>query len=62
MGDVAPYGDGINTGDQFIGADDYVEVLTTWGAIYGGPEPAPEPATLGLLLPGGLVLLRKRRK
>lgn len=61
MGDVAPYGDGTNTGDQFIGADDYVEVLTYWGSTSGSPEPAPEPATLVMLLLGGLVLLRRRR-
>ena len=60
MGDCAPYNDGINTGDHFIGSDDYVEVLTFWGASYP-TEPIPEPATLGLLLLGGLVLLRRRK-
>ena len=48
------------TGDGFIGADDYVEVLTYWGNGTAPPEPAPEPATLGLILAGGLALLRRR--
>ena len=59
-GDIAPYGDGSNPGDDFIGADDYVDVVTFWGTTYGG-EPVPEPATLGLLLLGGLALLRRRK-
>ena len=58
-GDCAPYNDGITTGDQFVGADDYVEVLTYWGTDYSSPEPAPEPATLVLLLLCGSVLLRR---
>ena len=56
MGDVAPYPEG----DDFVGADDYVEVLTYWGTNYFG-EPVPEPATLSLLLLGGLALVRRRR-
>ena len=59
MGDCAPWGDGSNPGDDFVGADDYVEVLTNWGADYP-TEPVPEPATLGLLLLGGLAELRRR--
>ena len=52
-------------GDNFIGGDDYTEVLTYWGT---GTPPAsvvagmPEPATLALLVLGGLVLLRRRSK
>ena len=61
-GDCAPYGDGITTGDQFVGADDYVEVLSMWGTSYPAePTPTPEPATLGLLLLGGLAMLRRRK-
>ena len=59
-GDCAPYGDGSAPGDDFVGADDYVEVLTYWGTDYSSPEPTPEPATLGLLLIGGLALIRRR--
>ena len=62
-GDIAPYGDGTNPGDDFVGADDYVEVLTYWGTTYP-PEPGeavPEPATLGVLLLGGLMGIVRRR-
>lgn len=50
-------------GDNFIGGDDYTEVLTYWGT--GVPPQSattsvPEPATLGLLLLGGLVLVKRR--
>ena len=52
------------TGEGFIGGDDYTEVLTYWGT--GIPPESvitatPEPATLGLLLLGGLAMLRRRR-
>ena len=58
-GDVDPYNDGITTGDDFIGGGDYTAVLTAWGTSYG-PEAVPEPATIGLLLAGLGLLLRKR--
>ena len=48
------------TGDGFVGSDDYVEVLTFWGDGFPPAEPTPEPATLGLLLVGGLAMLRRR--
>ena len=61
-GDCAPYGDGSAPGDDFVGADDYVEVLTYWGTDYSAPEPAPEPATMLVLLAGaGLAVARRRR-
>ena len=52
------------TGEGFVGGDDYSQVLTYWGT--GIPPESvitavPEPATLGLLLVGGLALLRRRR-
>ena len=47
------------SGNGSVGADDYVEVPTNW--VSGAAEPIPEPATLGLLLIGGLALLRRRR-
>ena len=46
-----------------LGADDYVEVLTYWGtgiAPQSVITSTPEPATLALLLLGGLALLRRR--
>ena len=55
-GDCAPY----PGGDDFVGADDYVEVLSMWGTSYPA-EPTPEPATLGLLLLGGLLAFKRRR-
>ena len=48
------------TGDGFVGADDYVAVLTNW-ATGTPPQPVPEPANLGMLLFGGLALLRRRK-
>ena len=47
------------TGEGFVGADDYVEVLTYWGSGTP-PEPIPETSTLGLLLAGVMVGLRRR--
>ena len=47
------------TGDAFVGADDYVQVLTFWGSG-SPPEAIPEPATMGLLMLGGLAVLRRR--
>ena len=56
-GDVDPYPDG----DDFIGGGDYTAVLAAWGTSTP-PEATtiPEPATLGLLLLGGLAMLRRR--
>ena len=53
--------DGDLNNDGFIGGDDYTEVLTYWGT---GTQPVltgvPEPATLALLVLGGLAMLRRR--
>ena len=43
-GDIDPF----DAGDDFIGGPDYTQVLNNWGTSYG-PEPVPEPATLGLV-------------
>ncbi len=48
------------TGDDFVGGSDYSEVLSHWGEGTP-PEAIPEPATLALLLIGGLALLRRRK-
>ena len=43
-----------------VGDDDLSLLLANWsGPVNGGPT--PEPATLGLLLAGGLAVLRRRR-
>ena len=50
------------SGDGTVSGPDYTEVITYWGTGTP-PEPPssiPEPATLGLLLLGGLVMLRRR--
>jgi len=50
------------TGEGDVGGADYNQVLSHWGEGTP-PEPGaiPEPATLGLLLIGALVSLRRRR-
>lgn len=54
-------GDGDLNDDNFIGGDDYTEVLTYWGTgIPPEMTPAPEPATLALLLLSSLVLIRRK--
>ena len=48
-----------------VDGPDYTEVLSFWATgIPPEPpgEPTPEPTTLALLLAGGLVLFRRRRK
>ena len=55
--------DGDLNGNGTVDGPDYTEVLTYWGSGIA-PEPpsgVPEPATLVLLLAGGLALLRRRR-
>ena len=50
-------------GDGTVSGPDYTEVITFWGTGTPPPEPVaiPEPATLGLLVVGGLAILRRRR-
>ena len=51
------------SGDGTVSAPDYTEVITYWGTGPAPPlEPIPEPATLGLLLIGGLALLMRRHR
>ena len=51
------------TGDGFIGGDDYSEVLTYWGTgTQSQVTGVPEPATLAMLVFGGLILLKRRSK
>ncbi len=50
-------------GDGVISADDYGSVQSNFGATTGmGGAPVPEPATLTLLVLGGVAMLRHRRK
>lgn len=46
-------------GNGVVDGPDYTEVLSYWNPPPA--EPTPEPATLGLLLLGGLALLRRRK-
>ena len=54
--------DGDLSGDGTVSGPDYTEVITHWGegVFPGEPGAIPEPATLALVLIGGLALLRKR--
>ena len=50
-------------GDGLISANDYASVQSNFGATTGmGGMSVPEPATLSLLVIGGLAMLRRRRK
>jgi T5SS/PEP-CTERM-associated repeat protein len=55
------WGEGDPSGDAFVGIADLNEILGNWNA--GTPPTAganiPEPATLGLLLAGSVMLLRR---
>ena len=55
--------DGDLTGEGTVSGPDYTEVITYWGTGTAPPEPGaiPEPATLALLLIGGLVALLRGR-
>ncbi len=59
---VTPCTLGDFSGDGFVGGDDYTIILTGWGTgVPPEPSTIPDPATLGLLLLGGLALLRRRK-
>ena len=58
----ATYDDGDLSGDGIVDGLDYAEVVSFWGTgVFPTEPPAviPEPATLGLLLIGGGILLRR---
>ncbi len=60
-GDIGILGDA--NLDGVVSADDYGSVQLNFGATSGmGGVPVPEPATLSLLMLGGVVLLRRRWK
>ncbi len=50
------------SGDGTVSGPDYTEVITYWGTglLLEPPSGSPEPATLGLLLVGGLAMLKRR--
>ncbi len=55
--------DGDLNGDSTVSGPDYSEVISYWGS--GTPPPElpsgiPEPATLGLLVVGSLMVLRRK--
>ena len=47
--------------DGLVSADDYASVQAHFGDTSGGMSAVPEPATLGLLLIGGMAMLRRKR-
>jgi hypothetical protein len=49
-------------GDGVVSAGDYASVQANFGNIFPTLTPTPEPATLSLLVIGGLALIKRRRK
>ena len=47
-------------GDGVVSAGDYASVQANFGNTTSAMNPTPEPATLSLLLIGGIALLRRR--
>ena len=47
-------------GNGVVDGPDYSEVISYWNPSPPEPTGTPEPAALGLLLLGGLALLRRR--
>ena len=52
-------------GDGFVDSGDFLSIQENYGfggtALMAPPEATPEPATLSLLMVGGLVLIRRVR-
>ncbi len=67
LGMLGPtYQDGDLAGDNDVDVGDLDIVKANWGFGFGGSEPPPEgipePATLGLLLVSGLIVLRRKQR
>ena len=48
-------------GNGIVDGSDYSQVLSYWNPAPPEPAGVPEPTTIGLLLLGGLALLKRRR-
>ena len=66
FGDVGAPNDPLLFGDANldgrVSAGDYSSVQINFGNVAGGAEVTPEPATISLLLIGGLSFLRRRNR
>ena len=59
---VATTGNFGNIGNGVVSAGDYASVQSNFGNTGGDTTVIPEPATMGLLLIGGIALLKRKRK
>ncbi len=49
-------------GDGVVSASDYGAVQINFGSVAGSAQVTPEPGMMSLLVIGGLVMLRQKRK